>query len=93
MVARPDSDFHQLPGTPDLKIDAMFAFVAQGPEGEGVMGASMVIAGREMMMPLVGADLNRIKSLLPYAKMISEQSGQPFRIYRFDNKTDITDQV
>jgi len=93
VAARADSDFVELSGEPDLKIDAMYAFVAQGPEGEGIMAASMFIAGREMMMPLVGADLTRIKSLLPHAREIARVSGKPFRIYRFDNKTDITDQV
>lgn len=93
MVARADSDFVQLPGEPDLKIDAMYAFVAQGPEGEGIMAASMIIAGREMMMPLVGADITRVKALLPHAQEIARVSGKPFRVYRFDNKTDITDQL
>jgi hypothetical protein len=91
MVAR--RDYVQEGGEPDLKIEAMFAFVAQGPEGEGIMGASVFIQGREMMMPLVGADMDRVKSLLPYAQEVSRVSSKPFKIYRFDNKTDITDQL
>lgn len=87
------SDFVQLPGEPDLKIDAMFAFVAQGPEGEGIMAASMIIDGQLMMMPMVGADLDRVKCLMPTALEISRASGKTFRVYRFDNKTDITDQL
>lgn len=93
MVARRDDDFVQIGGQPDLKIDAMYAFVARGPEGEGIMGTSMFIDGRWMMMPLVGADLDRIKFLLPHAQEVSRQSNTPFRIYKFDNKTDITDQI
>lgn len=93
MVARRDDDFVQLPGKPDLKIDCMYAFVAHGPEGEGIMAASIFLDGRWMMMPLVGADMARLKSLLPLAQEISRQSGIPFRVYKFDNKTDITDQL
>lgn len=93
MVARADSDFTQLPGKPDLKIDGLYAFVAHGPEGEGIMAASMIIDGQLMMMPMVGADLKRVQSLLPTALEISRASGTPFKIYRFDNKTDITEEV
>lgn len=52
-------------GTPDLKIDALYAYLAQGKEGEGVMGMSVPINGQMMMLPMVGADIDRIKSLLP----------------------------
>jgi len=75
---------------PNLIIDAMYAYVATSEEGEGVMAASMMMYGQPTMMPLVGADLQRIKSLYPLAKEISEKSGRPFKIYRFDNKTDVT---
>lgn len=78
---------------PNLKIDSMFAFVAQGEGGEGIMAASMLIDDKEMLMPLVGADINRIKSLLPVAQEVSKHSGRSFKIYRFDNKVDITEEV
>lgn len=41
------------------------------------------------MMPLVGAD----KALYPLAKDISEKSGRSFKVYRFDHKVDITEQI
>lgn len=75
---------------PNLKIESMFAFVAQSDEGEGVMAAQMIMHGQLTMMPLVGADMIRVKTLYPLAKEISEKSGRPFRVYRFDNKVDIT---
>lgn len=80
-------------GEPNLVIDAMYAYVAQGPDGEGVMGASIPIQGQMMMMPLVGADIQRIASLYPYAKKISEETGRPFRIYKFSDKRDVTDEI
>lgn len=64
------------------KIDAMFAFIAEdnGPEDEGIMGFSMPDGS---MMPMVGADMKRVKSLLPMAKMIRRVTGKPFKILRF----------
>jgi hypothetical protein len=76
---------------PDLEIECLYAFIAQSDEGEGVMAAQVVIGGTPTMLPLVGADLKRIKSLLPIAKQISQESGRPYRIYKFENKVDITE--
>jgi len=87
------SDFQQVGGTPDLKIEALYAYLAQGKEGEGVMGMSVPIAGQMMMLPMVGADIARIKSLLPIAKQIAMASGITFRIFRFDTKVDITEEI
>lgn len=78
---------------PNLKIDSMFAFVAESDEGEGVMAATMMLYGQPTMMPLVGADMERIKALYPLAKDISEKSGRSFKVYRFDHKVDITEQI
>jgi hypothetical protein len=77
---------------PDLKIEEMYAIVAVGPEGEGVMGGSMVIEGQPMMVPFVGADIARIKQLLPFAKQVATASKTSFKIYKFSNKTDITNE-
>jgi hypothetical protein len=87
------SDFQSIGGTPDLKIDALYAYLAQGKEGEGVMGMSVPIAGQMMMLPMVGADIARIKSLLPIAKQIARASGVTFRVFRFDTKVDITEEI
>ena len=80
-------------GPPNLKIESMFAYVAQDVQGEGIMASSMPINGQMMMMPLVGADIARIKALLPYAQQIALHSGRTFKIYRFDHKVDITDEI
>lgn len=78
---------------PNLKIDSMFAFVAESEEGEGVMAAQMMMYGQPTMMPLVGADMTRVKTLYPLAKEISKKSGRPFKVYRFDHKVDITEEL
>lgn len=81
-------------GKPHLKVDAIYAYLAQGEDGcEGVMAAQVPINGRMTMMPLIGADLTRLKSLLPVANTIALESNMTFRIYKFDNKTDITDEI
>ena len=78
-------------GEPDLKIESIYAIVAIGPQGEGVIGSSMTIEGQLMMVPFVGADIARIKQLIPHAKQIAQMTGTPFKVYKFDNKTDITE--
>ena len=84
----------QIGDKPNLIVDAMYAYLAQGDDGqEGIMATSMMIEGQHMFMPLVGADLGRIKSLLPIATDIALKSGQTFRIYKFENKVDITDEI
>lgn len=73
-----------------LKIDEMYAFVASDDEGEGIMGMRMPNGD---WMPFVGADMQRVYSLYPVAEDISKVSGKPFKIIKFSNRTDITEQV
>lgn len=80
-------------GKPDLKIDSIYAFIAADDEGEGIMGAEMEINGKNMMMPLVGADIARIKSLYKIAEEISKVSNTSFKVYKFSGKMDITEEI
>ena len=68
-----------------LKIEQMFAFVACDEKGEGVMG----FKGSDGWMPMVGADMDRVKSLLPMAVAM----GVDFKILKFEGRVDITDQI
>lgn len=84
--------------TPKLVIDEMFAFVAEEGPGEGIMACSLPIPTgdgtvREMMTPMVGADMERVAQLLPIAEEIAGVAGKNFRIVRFTNREDITDKV
>ncbi len=73
-----------------LKIETITAFVATDKEGnEGIMG----FKSTDAWMPMVCADEERIKSILPMAIKISEMSGQPFRVIKFTNRKDITEQL
>lgn len=88
------NDFQNIGGKPNLKVESLYAYLAQGENGtEGIMAASVPINGQMMMLPMVGADIDRIKSLLPIAKQIALASGITFRIYRFDAKVDITEEI
>lgn len=69
-------------------IDALYAWVATEPDGgEGVCGAFIPdIVGT---MPLVGADMDRIKSLRPYAELMRRTTGYPVRLVRFGSREDL----
>jgi len=70
-----------------LKIEKMYAFVAENDEGEGVMA----FKSGNTWLPMVGADFKRIDSLLPIAKELAKASGKEFKILQFDNRTDVTE--
>jgi len=80
-------------GQPDLRIEEMYALVAQDENGdEGIMGASMVVEGQLMMMPLVGADIVRVKQWIPLALRIAKEDGLQVRVYHFRDKKDVTEE-
>jgi hypothetical protein len=80
-------------GKPDLKIEELYAIIAKDENGdEGIMGASMVIEGQPMMMPLVGADETRVRKWIPHAVAIAKETGMEFRICRFRDRKDVTDE-
>lgn len=67
-------------------IDAIYAWVATEPDGsEGV--CAMTVGG--LMMPLIGADVDRIKSLRPHAEQTRALSRFPVRLVRFSRREDL----
>jgi len=73
------------------KIEEMFAFVAEDEDGEGIMGFKM--PGGGTLMPMVGADMARVKSLYPIAEHVSKLTGKSFRVLKFSTREDITDDI
>jgi hypothetical protein len=68
-------------------IDALFAWVCTEPDGgEGVIGADVGLGG---VTPSVGADMDRIKSLRPYAEAARRLTGYPVRLVRFGSREDL----
>jgi hypothetical protein len=76
------------------KITAMFAFVTKDKQpydkGEGVMG---FLTTDKTWMPMVGADLDRVKSLIPMADAMAKRLGIKYRIIKFTNRIDITEEI
>lgn len=62
-----------------------FAVSDKDDDDEGVAA----ISSRLGPMPLVGADLTRIESLLPKAQVVADELGKPIRIYKFSHREQI----
>jgi hypothetical protein len=76
--------------TPKPAIAALYAWVAEEPDGgEGVCSATMQLFDRPVHMPLVGADIERIRSLREYAEIVRKASGCPVRLVRYTQREDL----
>lgn len=71
------------------KITEMYAFVSVSEEGEGVVGVTMPINGRETFMPFVCADKERMESLKPLAVTIGKEANKTIRLIKLSNRKDI----
>jgi len=68
------------------RIDALYAWVAVEPDGgEGVCSAQL----GDVHMPLVGADMDRMKSLREHAEYIHRITGCPVKLVRFGRHADL----
>jgi hypothetical protein len=67
------------------KITMLYAWVVTEPDGgEGIAGANIPALGG--MVPLVGADRERMASLRPHAELVRRSSGYPVRLVRFGTR-------
>ena len=69
------------PKSPRLLMRELWAYVARGP-GEPFEGILAMLPPMTCL-PLVAADLARVQSLLPRARMIASMFDCPFRILHF----------
>lgn len=69
------------------RIEEMFAFVAEdtGPDDEGIVGVNTPGG----WMPLVGADMARVKSLRPVAQGLAKGLGKKIKLLHFTNRTEV----
>lgn len=69
------------------KITKMYCFAMydKGPDDEGIPAFASPLG----VMPMMGADVDRIASLMPRAQIIANETGQPLRIYMFDHMEQI----
>ncbi len=79
-----DRSFVDLPSL-GYRIDRLFAYLTTGADGEGVAAVTI----DRTLMPLIGADADRVMALRPYAEEIARRSGRPVRLVRFDTRTEI----
>jgi hypothetical protein len=76
----------KLPNKRFLRIDQMYAFVSVGKDGdEGIIGS--IINGQ--YMPLVGADMERVESLRPYAQHAANQAGITVKLCLFSERKEV----
>jgi hypothetical protein len=73
-------------------LTEIYAWVCTEPDGsEGIIAASMPLDDGPgiMMMPLVGGDLARMRSLRHHAEQTRGATGWPVRLMRFSTRTTI----
>lgn len=68
-----------------LVIDKMYAFIADNPEGEGVIGMHTPMG----WVPFVGADIARVESLRAHAEDIANKTGKEIKLVFFSERTEI----
>ena len=69
-----------------LRIDEMFAFIASDETGEGICAFPR---GDGMMMPMVGADMDRVSDLRTIAQAVATHTGKTIKICRFSTREQI----
>jgi len=70
-----------------LKITELYAYIAENEEGEGVCG--FWDADMDVFLPMVGADVARVKSIRDKAKIISRETGKKITLCRFSMREEI----
>lgn len=70
-----------------LRIDELYAFVAEDTEGEGLTGFRNPQTGE--WMPMVAADAARVESLRDMARSIAIFSKKPVRLVRFSVREEV----
>lgn len=67
------------------KIEEIFAWIVEEADGgEGIPAGSILIEGEPHFMPMIGADMDRIKALEPLVQQLRHRFPQsPMRLCRF----------
>ena len=69
------------------RIDAIYAILSVDDGGEGVVAAP--IYDGFLSVPLIAADTERLKDILPVARIIASKSGKRMRLVRFHAREEI----
>lgn len=69
-----------------VRIESMFAFIVlDSDNSEGIPA----ISKNGMALPLVGADMNRIDSLRPYAKQFARLNNVKVTLVKFTHREEL----
>ncbi len=71
--------------TDKLRIDEIYAFIAEEAKGEGVCAFQF----GNTLLPMVCADIARVDSLREKAREIAAVSGRRIRLVRFTTRTEL----
>lgn len=66
-------------------INEVFAFLAQDPEGEAIVGINTPGG----FLPFVGGNMNQIEILKPFAEQIAQKTGRSIKILKFTNREEL----
>jgi hypothetical protein len=83
-----DAEFTEAEGKHDMSvpktITELYAWICTEEDGsEGLCAQSMLIEGYETLVPFIGADMERVQKLRPFAATIAHETGKPIRLVRF----------
>jgi len=70
-----------------VSIDQMYAFIQLDPT-DNTEGVIAYLTGTGWM-PMVGADMARIKYLRPFAQEVANSTGNPVKLIRFTNREEL----
>lgn len=71
------------------KITEIYVFASVDEGGEGVVGMTLPVNGRETFMPFVCADKTRMEQLKPIAKKIAQESGKTIKLLKFKQRKEL----
>lgn len=64
------------------KIDEIYAFIVEENGVEAIMG----FKSQDGWIPMVGADMERVQSLIPIADHVEKISGKKYEIVKFTHR-------
>jgi hypothetical protein len=71
------------------KITEVYVFASVDEGGEGIVGHTAYIGGREVFMPFVCADKARLESIKPMAKQIARDHNKKIKLIRLSVREEI----
>jgi hypothetical protein len=75
------------PPNQQLRIDEVWLFVSIDETGEGVCAAQLMGAGS--LIPLIAADEERLKAMMPVARRIAKESGKQVKLIKLSERTEL----